>query len=174
MRDLCTIILCCALSLAIIGCGGGGSSTPPPAPPPPAISTSPSSATVPLGGKQAFTATGSGGAAVAVNWSVNGTGGGNSAVGTIDQNGNYTAPANFPSPNTVTVTATLQSDSSKTGSSMVTDVFPSDNSHMQAVPVKLGTSGGNVSDSVTNGSTVTCCSGTLGALVQRGGTFFVL
>ena len=76
MRDLCTIILCCALSLAIIGCGGGGSSTPPPPPPPPAISTSPSSATVPLGGKQAFTATGSGGAAVAVNWSVNGIGGG--------------------------------------------------------------------------------------------------
>ena len=45
---------------------------------------------------------------------------------------------------------------------------------MQAVPVKLGTSGGNVSDSVTNGSAVTCCSGTLGALVVRNGTFFVL
>src|SRR5438046_8662552 len=175
MRDLSTITLSCALILAIIGCGGGSSTPPPPpTPPPPAISTSPSSATVPLNGKQAFTATGSGGTAVAVNWSVNGVGGGNSAVGTIDQNGSYTAPANLPSPNTVTVTATLQSDSSKTGSSMVTDVFPSDNSHMQAVPVKLGTSGGNVSDSVTNGSTVTCCSGTLGALVQRNGTAFVL
>jgi hypothetical protein len=117
---------------------------------------------------------GSGGAAVSVNWSVNGTTGGNNSVGTIDANGNYTAPANLPSPNTVTITAALQSDSSKTGTSMVTDVFPNDNAHMQAVPVKLGTSGGNVNDSVTNGSTITCCSGTLGALVQRNGTFFVL
>jgi hypothetical protein len=173
MRISCTILLNCTLILVILGCGGG-SSTPPPPPPPPAISTSPSSATVPLGGKQAFTATGSGGGPVSVNWSVNGIAGGNSTIGTIDQNGNYTAPANFPSPNTVTVTATLQSDSSKTGSAMVTDVFPNDNAHMQAVPVKLGTSGGNVNDQVTNGNTVTCCSGTLGALVQRGGTFFVL
>ena len=173
MRVSCTIILSCTLILMVLGCGGG-SSAPPPPPPPPAISTSPSSATVPLGGKQGFTATGSAGAPVSVNWSVNGIAGGNSTIGTIDQNGNYTAPANFPSPNTVTVTATLQSDSSKTGNAMVTDVFPSDNSHMQAVPVKLGTSGGNVTDQVTNGTTVTCCSGTLGALVQRGGTFFVL
>jgi hypothetical protein len=111
---------------------------------------------------------------VAVNWSVNGIAGGNSATGTIDQNGNYTAPGTFPSPNTVTVTATLQSDSTKTGSATVTDVFPSDNAGMQAVPVKLGTSGGNVNDSVTSGKTVTCCSGTLGALVVRNGTFFIL
>ena len=117
---------------------------------------------------------GSGGTPVTVNWSVNGTAGGNGTVGTIDANGNYTAPPNLPSPNTVTVTAALQSDSSKTGTSMVTDVFPNDNAHTQAVPVKMGTSGGNVNDSVTNGSTVTCCSGTLGALVQRNGTLFIL
>jgi hypothetical protein len=129
---------------------------------------------VALGKKQAFTATGSGGAAVTVNWGVNGVPGGNSAAGTIDPTGNYTAPSSFPSPNTVTVTATLQSDSTKTASATVTDVYASDNAAMQAVPVKLGTSGGNVNDSVTSGSTVTCCSGTLGALVVRNGTFFVL
>jgi hypothetical protein len=105
---------------------------------------------------------------------VNNVAGGNSTVGTIDQNGKYTGPASFPPSNAVTITAASQADATKTASAAVTVVFPSDNARMQAVPVKLGTSGGNVTDSVTSGSTVTCCSGTLGALVVRNGTFFVL
>ena len=44
----------------------------------------------------------------------------------------------------------------------------------QAAPIKLGTTGGNAGDSQTNGNKITCCGGTLGALVQRDGTFFVL
>ena len=40
----------------------------------------------------------------------------------------------------------------------------------QTVPVKLGTSGGNVKDI----SKAFCCSGTLGALVSRGGKSYVL
>lgn len=44
----------------------------------------------------------------------------------------------------------------------------------QAAPIKLGTTGGNAGDSQTNGNKITCCGGTLGALVQRDGTFFIL
>ena len=51
---------------------------------------------------------------------VNKVPGGNLTVGTIDSNGLYTAPTSVPNPPTVTVTAVLQSDSTKTGSSSVT------------------------------------------------------
>jgi hypothetical protein len=40
--------------------------------------------------------------------------------------------------------------------------------------VILGTTGGNATDSVSNGKTITCCSGTLGALIQSGSNFFIL
>src|SRR5207302_2417943 len=46
------------------------------------------------------------------------------------------------------------------------------NQHAQPFPNKLGTTGGNVNDSSTQGNTITCCSGTLGALVSRGGPAF--
>jgi len=55
-----------------------------------------------------------------VTWQVNGTSGGNPIVGTISPAGLYAAPALVPNPPTVTVTAALQSDSAKTGSSSVT------------------------------------------------------
>jgi hypothetical protein len=132
---------------------------------------------VALNGTQQFNATNPStgtSALVPSNWSVNNIPGGNSAVGTIDQNGKYTGPASFPSSNAVTITAVSQADANKTATATVTIVFPNDNSHTETVPVKLGTSGGNVNDSVTNGNSITCCSGTLGALVQRNGTFFIL
>lgn len=52
--------------------------------------------------------------------------------------------------------------------------FPNDQHLAQAAPVKMGTTGGNSTDSTTSGGKITCCSGTLGALLQRGGTFFIL
>ena len=55
----------------------------------------------------------------AVNWQVNLTTGGNPMVGTIDPTGLYTAPASVPIPPTVIVTAVLQSETTKTGSSTV-------------------------------------------------------
>lgn len=48
--------------------------------------------------------------------------------------------------------------------------FPNDQHLAQTIPVKMGTSGGNATD--TNGTF--CCSGTLGSLIQRGGSFFIL
>src|ERR1700689_2481790 len=56
----------------------------------------------------------------AVTWQVNGAPGGNPSVGTISPAGLYAAPALVPNPPTVTVTAALQSDTTKTGSSSVT------------------------------------------------------
>ena len=58
---------------------------------------------------QAFTATVSNATNTAVNWSVS------SGGGSIDANGNYTAPATVPNPAMVTVTATSVADPSKSG-----------------------------------------------------------
>lgn len=116
----------------------------------------------------------SAGGTVAANWSVNGVAGGNSTFGTIDSTGLYKAPANFPSPNGFQVTAIAQANSSQTASGNITVVYPSDNAKSQPPPIELGTSGGNSTDRVVNGATVTCCSGTLGSLIQRGASFFIL
>src|SRR5262249_28699799 len=82
----------------------------------------------------------------------------------------FNARVSFPSTNTATKPATLQSDATQTATASVTVAFPNDNHLSEAAPVKLGTSGGNSTD--TSGRS--CCSGTLGALVTRGGALFIL
>ena len=84
-----------------IGCGGSSSSSNTEAA---SITVSPSAAAVGTGQTIQFTATESG-SSQSVMWYVNGIAGGNLNVGTIDANGNYTAPAN-PESIAVTVTAT--------------------------------------------------------------------
>jgi uncharacterized protein (DUF1800 family) len=59
------------------------------------------------------------GAAVPVNWSVNGVAGGNAANGTISAVGLYSAPE-FPPSNAIAIGAVETSDSTKTASSAVT------------------------------------------------------
>ncbi|HEX2330069.1 MAG TPA: hypothetical protein VHN74_15190 [Candidatus Angelobacter sp.] len=165
------------LVLALAGCGGGGSSTP--AQPQAALTITPSSVVVQLGGQQQFSAAfgipGSQTPAT-VTWSVGGVQGGNATVGTISAAGLYTAPNSFPATNPVSVTATLQSNAAQVGSASVSVGFPSGTKSSQAAPIKLGTSGGNSKDSTVNNTnnTITCCSGTLGALVKRGANFYVL
>ena len=51
---------------------------------------------------------------------------------------------------------------------------PTNNQRAQALPIALGTSGGNVNDFVATKKSETCCSGTLGALVTDGTTLFIL
>lgn len=165
MKEMMKALLSCLIALVLISCGGGGS-TPPPA----TLAVSPNSANVALGGTQQFTASNNS-FATSATWSVNGTQGGNSTVGTIDGNGLYHAPASFPSPDTLTVTATV---SSATANANLKVVFPNDNAAAESVPVKMGTSGGNSTDFVDSGGTRTCCSGTLGALVSRAGGLFIL
>src|SRR5215472_10355780 len=166
MKTMLRIGLVFLFLSVLISCGGGGGGGTPMG----VIAVSPTSATVALGGSQQFSATNNG-VATSATWSVNGVQGGNSTVGTIDSNGKYTAPTTFPNPHTFAVTASV---SGGTGTSNVTVAFPNDNHTAESAPIKLGTSGGNATDFVDSGGTRTCCSGTLGALVQRGATFFIL
>jgi probable HAF family extracellular repeat protein len=84
------------------------------------VSISPTSANVPVGTGQQFTAAVQGTSNTAVTWSVNGVAGGNTTLGTITQQGFYTAPSTVPSPPTVTVTATSQASPSMSASATLT------------------------------------------------------
>lgn len=192
MKNFLRIAAVCALALSLISCGGGGggsnngSTTPlPPPPPPPANplsvclpatssgTTCPTAENVNIGGSQQFNATFNS-APATVTWSINGTVGGSVATGTITTTGLYTAPTPFPTPNTFTLTATLQSDTSKTSNVTLNVVYPNNNAQLQTAPVQMGTTGGNVNDVVVTSTTKTCCSGTLGALISRGGVTYIL
>jgi uncharacterized protein (DUF1800 family) len=85
-----------------------------------AVAVVPPSATVRAGNTQSFTATVTGTTNTAVAWSVNGVAGGNATTGTISAAGLYTAPANLPTPNTITVTASSAADATKKANSGVT------------------------------------------------------
>ena len=116
-RTVYTLLSVIMLLLSILpGCGGSS------APPPPVISVSvsPSTASVIAGATQQFTATVSGTTSTAVTWNVSSCTG--TTCGTIDTNGLYTAPSLIPNPITVSVVATLQSDSTKSGSAKVSQV----------------------------------------------------
>jgi|SRR5579885_480271 len=121
-KFLCVLVL---PSLALASCGGGSSSAPPPPPPPPsiAVSVSPSSATIPAGGTQQFSASVSGTSNTSVAWQVNGTTGGDSSNGTISSSGLYTAPKLPPPGGSITVTAVSQADSTKSGSASAKIAF---------------------------------------------------
>ncbi len=110
----------CAICASCSVAGSGSSSSSDPPPPAVTVTVTPSSAQPFQGGSVQFNATVQNGSSSAVNWQVNGTANGNPTVGTINSTGLYTAPALVPNPPTVTVTAVLQADSTKTGSSTVT------------------------------------------------------
>jgi uncharacterized protein (DUF1800 family) len=118
------------IGMAVAGCGSSSEISPPP----PVISvvTAPSSANVRAGAMQSFTVTITGTTNTAVTWEVNNIPGGSATAGTIDNNGNYTAPAIVPSPNSATVQAVLTANASDMGSSAVTLLNP--------VPIVLGIS----------------------------------
>jgi hypothetical protein len=111
------------------------------------VSLAPTTASVPAGGAQTFTAivSGAGALPTTVNWSVNGITGGNSAIGTIGANSNnsalYTAPSTIPNPAAVIISATSTADSSKSGVATVTIVCANSNSISPAsATVALGQS----------------------------------
>jgi len=89
------------------------------------VNVTPASATVQIDQQKQFAASIIGNSNQAVTWDVNGTIGGNAAVGFIDSiSGLYTAPASVPSPAAVTVHATSNAVSSAVGSAVVTLVKP--------------------------------------------------
>ena len=122
-RTVYALLLAVLLFLSILpGCGGGSAA-------PISVSVSPGTASLIAGATQQFTASVTGTSSTAVTWSVSGCTG--TGCGTIDTNGLYTAPSLIPSAATVNVVATLQSDTSKTGSAMV---------HQTSVSVSLSES----------------------------------
>ena len=89
-----------------------------------AVKIAPTNASVRAGLSQQFSASVSGTSNTTVNWSVNGTAGGNSVLGIINSSGQYVAPQTLPNPNTVTVTATSAADSTAKADAAVTLLNP--------------------------------------------------
>jgi hypothetical protein len=146
------------------------------------VSVSPNPASVEVFESQQFNAAVTGSANTAVTWKVNGVTGGSATTGTISAGGLFSAPHSVPvksvggssQTTTVSVTAVSQANSASSGSSVVTVAPPPGVQSEQPTPVVLGTSGGNINDKSVTGMTITCCGGTLGSLVTRGGTQFIL
>ena len=84
------------------------------------VSLAPTTAEVEVGKTVQLTAAVTGTANTSVNWSVSGIAGGNSTVGTITDTGEYTAPLNMPSPNSLAITATSAADGTASGTATVT------------------------------------------------------
>jgi len=148
-----------------------------------AVSVSPATASVANFGTLQFNAAINGVPSTAVNWEVDGIVGGNQSVGFISTSGLYVAPGGVPTKSdgkgnsvttTASVTAVSQANSADSGSATVT-IQPA-NGNAESGAITLGASGGNANDSSTNTTahTITCCGGTLGSLVTRGGTQFIL
>lgn len=146
-----------------------------------AVAVTPNPVSVAIFTTQQFTATVNGVASTAVTWQVNGVTGGSQATGFISSSGLFVAPGGVPTtPNgtggvtttPVTVTAVSTANTSDAGSATVT-IFPP-NRNLQPGAIPFGTSGSNQNDSTTSGNTITCCGGTLGSLVTRGGTQYIL
>jgi hypothetical protein len=114
------------LMFALSSCGGvGAASINADSLSPVAVSVSPASAAMKTGTTQAFTATVSNSNMTSVTWLVNGIAGGNSAVGTVNKTGSYTAPPFVPIPSTVTITAVANADETKSANAMVSISGPS-------------------------------------------------
>jgi len=106
----------CVAAVAMPGCAGFTSTGP-------AVVTvvlQPTQISVSLNQSQQFQATVTGTSNKSVTWFANGLAGGNASVGTVSPSGLYTAPSAMPSPPTITVTASSTTDSSATGSAIVT------------------------------------------------------
>jgi hypothetical protein len=119
--------LACAAALLFsilqASCGGAaGNSDPPPAPAA-SVSVSAPAANVAVNGTVQFSATVQNSSS-GVLWQVGTVSGGNSTLGTVTASGLYTAPAAVPNPAAVTIIAVLQSNSSISGSAMLTITLP--------------------------------------------------
>ncbi len=107
-----------------------------------AVSISPSSPSLQVGGGQQFTATVTGTSNTAVTWLVNGVQNGNSTYGTITSAGLYTAPATVPSGGVATVTAKSVADSTKSASATVIVSSSTSSVSVKVTPVSVTVAAG--------------------------------
>ncbi len=141
------------------------------------ITTSPTSANVPVNQSQQFTVTVTGSSNTAVTWSVSGIGCAGPSCGTVSSSGLYIAPATAPAPATVNVTATAQADPTRSATSVVTvgnnvkvTMSPtsaqlSPGQQTQFTATVTGTGNKNVSWSM---SSANCAGSACGTLTQAG------
>jgi hypothetical protein len=144
------------------------------------VTLSPPAPTIGTFATQSFTATVTGTTNTALTWQVNGVTGGSTTTGTISSSGVYSAPhyisgSIIPANGnavTVTITAISQADTAASGSSTLT--LEAQGQAAQTGAVELGTSGSNLHASTQSGNSITCCGGTLGSLLVRNGTNYIL
>ncbi|HEV2387699.1 MAG TPA: DUF1800 family protein [Candidatus Acidoferrales bacterium] len=126
MRRWAITLVVLALCGLAAGCSGGGSA--PSTPAPPGVTISPPTISVRAGATQSFTAAVKGETDPNLTWLVNGTPGGNAAIGTIVltslTSAVYTAPATVPSPNTVTIQAQVTVDPAVAAAAQATLLNP--------------------------------------------------
>jgi hypothetical protein len=178
MRRLYTFMLGIAMVSALAACSGlpkgtvaSGTVT---------VTVQPANPNLSTFGTQTFTSTVTGSSNTAVSWQVNGVTGGSTTTGTISASGVYSAPhyisgSIIPANGnavTVNITAISQASPSATGTATIT--LTPQGQAAQTGAMELGTSGGNVHASVVSGNSITCCGGTLGSLVVRNGTNYIL
>jgi hypothetical protein len=129
---------------------------------------------------QTFSASVTGTSNTAVTWSINCQVGG-SACGAISSTGKYVAPNSVPTlsqsdgsvvNDMVTVTATSVASPSAAGNSIVY-VKPLNQNALTA-PISMGSSGSSVGATCLSGGQGFCFGGTLGSLITRGGTQFIM
>ena len=154
MKNLLMVL---SITLLLCNCGGGGKTTTTTTTTTPAVTivmgTAPSSLAV--GQTYQFSATVSNTSNTAVTWTAGGVTGGNSTVGTISSSGLYTAPALVPSPQTVTIMATSQADTTKSASATTTiNISFSLNMNSTSLPV-TGTQQFTATITGTTNTTVT-------------------
>ena len=118
--SFCSCAVALGFALLLTGCGQSTDQKTPP-PPPVSVTLDNTSLTLQTAATHQFKATVQGSTNTTVTWTVDSKDGGNSAVGTIDASGLYTAPADA---GTHTVTATSKADSTKSASAKVTVQVP--------------------------------------------------
>jgi len=127
------------LNINITGSSSGGSSG--------TLTVSPANATVTQGTTQQFSATLNGAAQSGATWSA--------STGTISAGGLFTAPAQIPSPNSVTITAVLSGKTATTSVTIGSNVPPAITS-VTPSPVPIGVFSLNITGTgFQNNSTVT-------------------
>ena len=129
---------------------------------------------------QTFAASVTGTSNTAVTWSISCQVGG-SACGAISSTGKYVAPNSVPTfsnsdgsvtNDNVTVTATSVASPSSFGTTIVY-VKPLNQNALTA-PISMGSSGSSVGATCLSGGSGFCFGGTLGSLITRGGTQYIM
>lgn len=132
------------------------------------VAVSPPSATVAAGSLMSFSASVLGSSDQDVIWNVSGAACGAAGVcGVINANGQFTAPVSAPSPDAITITATSEDDTSRTGTSNITISTSPVITQLLPASAVAGAAGG-FSLRVLGGNFVTAASGSASTIVIGG------